>query len=58
LKDIVVNVSKELAAAKTEDKATLVEKVEDGAKEVVKDVEDGVEEARKEVEKHPELIAE
>jgi hypothetical protein len=42
----------------TEDGATLVDKVEDGAAGVAKDVVNGVEEAGKEIEKHPELIAE
>lgn len=54
----MTNVSKEVAAAKTEDKATLIEKVEEGSKEIAKDVVEGVEEAGNEIEKHPELIAE
>lgn len=58
LKDIASNVSKEVAAAKAEDAPTLIEKVEEGSKEVAKDVEVGAESAVKEIEAHPELIAE
>ena len=58
LKNIVSNVSKEAVAAKAEDHTTLVEKVEEGSKEVAKDVVIGAESAGKEIEAHPELIAE
>jgi hypothetical protein len=58
LKNIVSSVSKEAAAVKSEDKTTLVEKVEEGSKDVEKDVIAGAESAGKEIEAHPELIAE
>lgn len=58
LKNIVSNVSKEVAASKAADAPTLVEKVEEASKEVAKDVVIGAESAGKEIEAHPELIAE